>query len=251
MTPGGARFADIRHHLRQIFRSPGVWSLVFAVLAVQLLVTLAGGHDLPPARRWFELFGLSRSGFLAGKVWQIVSYGALHGGWWHAGLNAVFILLIGSRIEYMAGRRAMFQTVLAGVASGGTAHLLLGGGLLVGISGGCMALLVLLTTLSPESRMAPLPVSGRSLGLGLLLAAGILALMDPAAGIPGFRDAGKWVVRRGWDDWFRMGHACHLGGGLAGWMVGRWLLRPRVTLESLRRNGLRQEAKDGTRRDQR
>jgi membrane associated rhomboid family serine protease len=243
MTSGSAHFSDLRHHMRQLVRSPGAWSLVALVLAIQALVTLAGGHELQPARGWFDTFGLSRGGFLSGKLWQIGSYGLLHGGWWHVGLNAGFILLIGSRIEHMAGRGAMLKTVLGGVVCGGVAHLLLGGGgLLVGISGGCMALLLFLTTLSPESRMAPLPVSGRSLGLGILIAAGILALMDPAAGIPGFQDAGRWVVARGWGVWFQMGHACHLGGSLAGWVAGRWLLRPRVTLESLRRNRLRREA---------
>ncbi len=244
MTSGGAPFTDLRHHLRQLVRSPGVWSLVAVLLSIQALVCLAGGHDLPPAREWFETFGLSRDGFLAGKIWQIASYGLLHGGWWHVGLNAGFILLFGSRIEHMAGRGTMLLAVLAGVVCGGVAHLLLGDGLLVGISGGCMALLVFLTTLSPDSRMAPLPVSGRSLGLGILFAAGILALVDPAAGIPGFRDVGTWVVKRGWAVWFQMGHACHLGGGLAGWIAGRWLLRPRVTLESLRRNRMRREAEE-------
>ncbi len=242
MTPGGAPFSDLRHHLSQLGRSCGVWSLAIVVLGIQALVVGVGGHDLPPARGWFETFGLSRSGFLSGNVWQIGSYGWLHGGWWHAGINVGMLLLIGSRIEHMVGRRTMLLTVLAGVVGGGVAHLLLGNGLLVGISGGCMALLILLTTLSPESRMAPLPVSGRSLGLGILFAAGILALVNPAAGIPGFRDVGQWAVTRGWAVWFQMGHACHLGGGLAGWMVGRWWLRPRVTLKSLRRNRQRREA---------
>lgn len=245
MTTGGAPFSDLRHHLRQLFRSPGVWSLAVIVLVIQLVVSLTGGYDLPPVRGWFETFGLSLDGILSGKFWQVGSYGLLHGGWWHAGLNAGFILLIGSRIEQMAGRGTMLLSVFAGVVCGGVLHLLLGGGgLLIGISGGCMALLLFLTTLSPESRMAPLPVSGRSLGLGILLAAGILALINPAAEIPGFQDAGRWVEERGWGEWFQMGHACHLGGGLAGWFAGRWLLRPRVTLKNLRRNRLRQEARN-------
>ncbi len=245
MNSGGVPFSDLRHHLHQLIRSPGAWSLAAVVVAIQAIVSLSGGHDLLPARGWFETFGLSRGGFLSGKLWQIFSYGLLHGGWWHAGLNAMLILLFGSRIEHMAGRRTMLGVVLAGVVCGGAAHLVLGGsGLLVGISGGCIALLVFLTTLSPESRMAPLPVSGRSLGLGILLAAGILALVDPAAGIPGFRDVGRWIGERGWSAWFQMGHACHFGGGLAGWGAGRYLLRSRVTLESLRRNRLRREARE-------
>jgi membrane associated rhomboid family serine protease len=46
---------------------------------------------------------------------------------------------------------------------------------------------------------------------------------------------------------FAMGHACHFGGGLAGWLYGRWLLRPRVTLERLRRDRKRREASEAKR----
>jgi membrane associated rhomboid family serine protease len=111
------------------------------------------------------------------------------------------------------------------------------------MSGGCLALLLLLTTLSPQSRMMPLPVSGRSLGFGILLAALLLALVNPHLGAPGFSEIGRAMERQGLGSWFLMGHACHFGGGLAGWIYGRWILRPRVTLASLRRDRARREAK--------
>ncbi len=247
MTFSGASTSDLRHHLRQLRRSPAAWTLAILILVCEWLLAELGGYDSQPARHWFEVLGLSSRGFLAGEVWQVASYGLLHGGWWHAGLNAVFILLIGSRIEHMAGRRTMCIVVLAGVVAGGVFHLLIGSGLLVGISGGCMALLLFLTTVSPDSRMAPLQISGRSLGLGILMAAGILALADPAARIPGFSSLGNWIVENGWGAWFLMGHACHLGGGLAGWGVGRWMLRSRIMLKSLRRKRLRQEADKSSR----
>jgi membrane associated rhomboid family serine protease len=186
--------------------------------------------------------GLSREGFLSGKIWQIVSYGFLHGGWWHVGVNAVFILVIGSRIEYIAGRARMLVALFAGILGGGVFHLLLGDGLLVGISGACLALLLLLTTLSPESRFFPLPISGKSLGLGILLAALIFTLLNPILKLPGFAGIGELLVEQGMDSLFQLGHACHLGGGLAGWLCGRWILRPRVTLERLRRKRTRREA---------
>jgi membrane associated rhomboid family serine protease len=210
-------------------------------MAIQTTVATAGGP--PRLHGWFEIFGLSRDGFLSGKIWQVASYGLLHGAWWHAGLNALVVLLIGSRIEHMAGHRVMARTTLAGVVGGGAGHLLLGSGLLVGLSGGCMALLLLLTTLSPQSRMWPLPVSGKSLGLGLLLAALLLTLMNPALALPGAALAGKWLASHGLGGWFQVGHACHLVGGLAGWLYGRWLLRAPVTLRHLRRDRARREAR--------
>jgi membrane associated rhomboid family serine protease len=226
--------------LKQILHSPVSWAIVGVILTVQMLVAIGGGPD--SLSWWFETLGLSRGGFLSGQVWQVFSYGWLHGGWWHAGLNALFVLVIGSRIELMAGRSAMLKASIAGVVAGGLGHLILGSGLLVGFSGGCLALLLLLTTLSPDSRMFPLPVSGRSLGLGLLIAEFVLALLDPALALPGFAWIGKALIAKGLGFWFELGHACHLGGGLAGWAFGRWLLRPRVSLDRLRRERARREA---------
>lgn len=247
MTSTGAPFSNAGRNLRQLGSSPASWAWVAIVLGIQALVTVAGGPDRQPAWSWFETLGLSREGVFAGKIWQVFSYGLLHGGWWHAGLNAIFILLIGSRIEHMAGRATMVKATVGGVLGGAIGHLLLAPGgtgapLLVGLSGGCVALLLLLTTLSPQSRMMPLPVSGKSLGLGILLAELILALADPALGVPGFATFGKGLADHGMGASFPMGHACHFGGGVAGWILGRWLLRPRITLERLRRDRKRREA---------
>ncbi len=237
------RFSNGVSNLRQIARSPASWSFAILILAVQLAVTLAGGKDGQPAGSWFEMFGLSREGVLSGKIWQLVSYGFLHGGWWHAGLNAAFILLIGSRTEHMVGSPTVIKVMVAGLITGGVFHLLFSSGLLVGISGGCMALLLLLTTLSPQSRMMPLPVSARILGAGIMAAELILTLVDPALGLPALSKIGRGLEDLGLGSWFQLGHACHFGGGLVGWVTGRWLLRPRISLKRLRRDRLRREAK--------
>jgi membrane associated rhomboid family serine protease len=92
--------------------------------------------------------------------------------------------------------------------------------------------------------MIPIPVSGKSLGLGILAAALILTLANPALGVPAFSTLGNRLARQGMDGWFKVAHACHLGGGIAGWLLGRWLLRPRVSLTRLRRDRERREAKD-------
>lgn len=252
MTSSGALFSNAARNLRQLGSSPVSWSAVGVILAVQAVVSLAGGPNELPAWGWFKAFGLSREGIFSGKIWQIFTYGLLHGGWLHAGVNSVFVLLIGSRIEHIAGRLAVVKTLAGGILGGGVAHLMLAPGgegapLLVGLSGGCLALLLLLTTLSPQSRMMPLPVSGRSLGLGILSAELVLALMDPDLGIPGFSAMGRELVRLGMGSWFDLGHACHFGGGLAGWAYGRWLLRPRITLKRLRRDRERREASDSGR----
>jgi len=235
-------WANAAATLRQLRHAPVACGWCGWVLAIQALQAHAAGTDEPMG--WLATFGLSRAAFLSGKIWQIASYGLIHGGWWHATLNALFVLLIGARVEHIAGHRTMLRATLAGVLGGGLGHLLLGGpGLLVGLSGGCMALLLLTTTLSPQSRMMPLPVSGRSLGLGLLLAAALLCLLNPALGLPGAARLGAWLAARGMAGWFQIGHACHLGGGLAGWLYGRRLLRAPATLDHLRRARARREGR--------
>ena len=131
----------------------------------------------------------------------MITYGFLHGSWWHVGLNAMFLLLVGSRIEHMAGRAVLVKADHFRGARRRRSGILLwlragaGAPLLVGFSGGCIGLLLLLTTLSPQSRMMPIPISGKSLGLGILMAELILALIDPALGVPGFSDVGKMAGR--------------------------------------------------------
>lgn len=244
MTSSGPAIFNLGRNLRQIGSAPACWAWVVVILAIQAWVMAAG---IVSSSVWFEILGLSREGVLSGKIWQLFSYGFLHGGWWHAGVNGLFVLLVGSRIEHAAGGVVVVKALIFGIIGGGLAHLILapgGGGtaLLVGLSGGCLGLLLLLTTLSPQSRMMPLPVSGKSLGCGILAAELILALSDPVAGIPGFSKFGEILVGYGLGGWFQIGHACHFGGGLAGWIFGRWLLRPRITLKRLRRDRARREA---------
>ncbi len=247
MTSQGGPFSNAARNLRQLGSSPACWTWVALVLGIQLLVTVAGEQDRQPARWWFETFGLNRQDVLAGKIWQIFTYGFLHGGWLHVGLNSLLLLLIGSRIEHMTGHAVMVKATIFGVFGGGIGHLMLAPGgssapLLVGLSGGCVGLLLLLTTLSPRSRMMPIPISGKSLGLGILTTELFLALVDPNLKLPGFSAVGNWLAGHGMGSWFQLGHACHFGGGLAGWLLGKWLLRPRITLQRLRRDRERREA---------
>lgn len=252
MNPSDGPFANAIRNFKQLRHSPGSWTWVAVIVGIELLIVCLGGPEKQPARSWYEWLGLNREGFLSGKIWQVFTYGLLHGGWWHALLNALCILLVGSRIEHMTGTPAMVKTTVFGILGGGIGHLLLAPGgpraaLLVGISGGVMALFLMLTTLSPQSRMMPLWLSGRSLGAGILAVALALVLIHPDLSLPGFSTVGMALRRAGWGMIFDMGHACHFGGGLAGWLYGRWLLRPRITLERLRRDRQRREASEARR----
>jgi membrane associated rhomboid family serine protease len=241
MKRTGGPLSNAAHNLAKLAHSPVSWVFAVAVLLIHALVMTGGGVDALSSG--YENLGLSREGFLSGKIWQLASYGFLHGGWLHAAVNALFVLLVGSRVEDMAGGAAMARTVFAGILGGGVAHLLLGSGLLVGLSGGCLALLLMLTTLSPQSRMFPLPVTGRNLGMGILVGEGFMALVNPALGFPGLSRIGDWITAQGMGGWFDIGHACHFGGGLAGWLAARWILRPRISLKRLQQDRARREAR--------
>jgi membrane associated rhomboid family serine protease len=219
------------------------WGLVLVLVAVQLLVSVAGGYEAVP---WiFQKFGLSRSGISDGEVWQLFTYGLLHGGLPHVAINSLCIVMIGARVEHVLGKGRVVKTLLAGVFGGGLAHLMLDdAGPLVGVSGGCVAMLILLTTLSPESKMWPVPVSARTLGIGVMGVELFFALLDLNPDIPGFTKVVEIFTDAGLaGHGYSIGHACHFGGGMAGFFMGLWLLRPRVTIATLRRDRERREAR--------
>jgi len=243
MRCSGVYFSELRHRLQSVLSARASWSVVITLLALQILVSVAGGPERMP---WlFHHFGLSRAGMAAGEFWQLVTYGLLHGGPIHVALNCLCIIMIGSRVEHVLGRDRVVKTLIAGVLGGGLAHLMLdSNGPLVGISGGVVALLILLTTLSPDSRMWPIPVSARTLGIGVMLAELVLALVDLSPGVPGFSKVVEIFSTLGLvGGEYTVGHACHFGGGLAGFLTGLWLLRPRVTIATLRRERERREAR--------
>jgi membrane associated rhomboid family serine protease len=230
------------HHLWQSLadaaRARVAIRLVGVIVLVHLAVALAGGPN--SAAAVYEMLGLQRSTLMNGAIWQCWTYALLHGNWPHVAANAAAIFLLGGKTEHILGARGLLRVVVFGVLAGGLAHVLLtpasgDGQILVGISGAVLALLLFITTVSPGSRMWPIPVSGRSLGAGILIAEAVLVFIDPALGLPWFSAVGRWVVANIGPSWFDIAHGCHLGGGLAGWCYARWILRRRISLESLRR----------------
>jgi len=235
----------LRFRAAKLLNARVVWAVALGIVLIQVGVTGFGGVD-----RFASIygeFGLTQTGILSGKVWQLLTYGLLHGGVVHVVTNALFVLLLGSTIEHVVGGARVMKIMLAGILGGGIFQLFMAphgpdAPILVGWSGGCAALLLFLTTVSPQSRMWPLPVSGKSLGVGVLIAELLLALIDPKLGIPGFSEIGETLTDHGMGAWFSIAHACHFGGGLAGFLCGKWMLRPRITLDRLRRERARREA---------
>jgi len=241
-----ARVNGVGRGFGQLGRARLPWVIALVILGIQAAVEAHGGYQ--QLGGLFRLLGLSRETIGMGWLWQLGTYALLHGNWVHAGLNAICLLLLGTRVEHVLGRRILMRAVCVAILGGAAGHLLLASRndvTLVGISGAAYGLLLLVTTLSPESTMWPLMVSGRWVGVGLLAASALLALMDPALGLPVFGTGGRWLADHGMESWWALSHGCHFGGGVAGWMYGRWLLRPRVTLAKLRRERERREGVAG------
>lgn len=234
--------------LRIVARARVAWLLAALLLLVQLILVRV---PTPQAQlEWFERFGLSRSGLVSGRWYELLTHAFLHANWAHLGMNALAVLWFGAGIEWTAGRRNALLVFLAGVLLGGIAHAALvptnaPASLLVGASGGVMAMFVYLAGLMPDARVRWLGLSFGNIGLGVLIASGLLALMLPTLGVPLASEFGRMLEPSGV---FQIGHACHFGGALAGWLAARWTLRPRVDLRQLQRERERREREEEKRR---
>jgi membrane associated rhomboid family serine protease len=186
---------------------------------------------------WYQALGLSREGFLQnGQIWQLVTHPFLHGNLTHWLTNAFFLYYFGGRIHDIFGEREVWRTAFWSTLAGGLLHLLFQGSLpLVGASGAGMGLFIALTTVSPESKMFPLPLRARNLRNGVVLGTVILLLMIPGLGVPVFSSLGRLLIENYQAEaLLQIGHACHLGGALAGMLTMRKYFRKPVTLAQLR-----------------
>ncbi len=214
----------------------GVVVLVSVLVSIEATLSLSGGPGKVP--EVYLTLGLSRDGMAAGKFWQLISYALLHGGWLHLLPNAVALVWLAPQVHRILGGKALGFNLAGGVLAGGLAHLALAdpGELLIGVSGGVSAVLLLLTSLAPESKVRFLRISAGNLGKGILIASAVLTALSPRFGL--LPEA--WDGERG-EGVFKIAHACHLGGGLFGWAMGRWVLRPRADLKKLRAARARRE----------
>ena len=234
-------------------RRPGfdvATGFVILIVVIQWLVARAGGPSY--MADLFVQLGLTWPDMKSGKVWQLLSYAFLHGSWAHLLVNALMIWLIGGRIIHILGYRSWLKIVFWGVLLGGALHVLtsmmvIGNGFqdarLVGASGACYALLIALTKLSPDSKMWPVPVSGRTLGLALILSELLLWLMRPELEIPVLSAMGQVVIKYIGSEIFYISHACHFGGAIAGWWLAGRLLGSTPSLVDLQEMRKRNERK--------
>lgn len=136
----------------------------------------------------------------AGESFRLFSYAFIHSSLMHLALNTLALVWLGSYLEKLIGWERMLLAFAAGVAGGAVGHVLVGGPVpLVGSSGGVFGLIGLLAALATVGRkgvprwLLPRP--------GFWIVNGLLSVLLPFL----FPEI-SW--------------AAHLGGAVAGWIVG-------------------------------
>ena len=232
----------MKRTLEELGRARWSWVVVLILVAVHAWVEAKGGYQ--QVAELYRKAGLSRESWHQGNYASPLTYGLLHGSWMHLLCNALMLLFLGARVENLLGGRKFLLLIFGGTLLGGLMHVLMSGdssALLVGASGAAMALLLTMTTLSPQSRMFPLPLAAGNVGLGVMISFLLLMLLDPDASIPFLADWGNSLAQMFGKDLFRIGHACHFGGALFGFLLGRWVLRKPITLAELQKQRERRE----------
>ena len=113
-----------------------------------------------------------KSGFPLVPLWQLLTYGFLHGGASHVLFNMLFLYFLGTMLEAEIGGRRFLVFYLVSVVLAGACQLVLGLALgqeapIVGASGGVLAVVFAMATLRPTMRVILIivPVTLRTVAL--------------------------------------------------------------------------------------
>ena len=183
---------------------PVVWGTVLLLVAIELVLEAGDAGLLPPLRQASYLLAVGAipwhvaretPGAMPLFFGGLVGHALLHGGWMHLAFNAVGLICLGHVVQAQAGTRAFLLASVLTAVAGAIAFLLLAApnSIMIGASGAVFGLLG--TVLRWRSR----PISFWRVLLVLVL------LSLPAEFLVGGPVA--WQA--------------HLGGFLAGWVLGR------------------------------
>jgi membrane associated rhomboid family serine protease len=194
--------------------------ITIAVTCVQFLIDEVTGTPRTHGKAT-EYFSLSIDGIASGRLWGLVTYMFLHGGFWHIFLNMLVLFFLGPETERTIGSRNFIVLYLWCGILGGIGWLLVslvqGVGataLCFGASGAIYGVLGAFAGLFPRRPITlllffvlPITMTARTLAAGLAFVTfAAMVLSNPAA-------AGG------------VAHAAHLTGGLVGYVCARTLFR--------------------------
>lgn len=197
---------------------PSITPLNKALILINVLVfglqLLTGGPDLSLINYYFALWPPEAASYGGPpfQVWQLLSYGFLHGGWQHLFFNMFAIFMFGSDIERLFGSRRYLFYYLMCVIGAAAMHLIV---------------------MSRISTGMPGPVIGASGGVfGLLLAFGMaypkrtLLLIFPPIPMPAWLFVTLYgifeLVMGVTQTASGVAHFAHLGGMATGFVIIRY-----------------------------
>jgi membrane associated rhomboid family serine protease len=190
-------------------------TLVACFLAQSIIKAVPGG------RAWVNGLALSSDGLRAGKVYELITFQFLHGGFWHLLGNMIGLYFFGRAVEALLGSRGMLALYLVSGTVGGLLQMALAfifpsyfdtG--VVGASAGVFGLIAAFAVNAPEDPITLLlffilPVTFPA--KVLLWAEGGIALFGVLGPLIGATIFGTDIA-----------HAAHLGGILTGVAWIRW-----------------------------
>jgi membrane associated rhomboid family serine protease len=156
------------------------------------------------------MFGLNRGAVLSGELWRFFTYMFLHGSFWHIFINMLMLGVFGREMEELLGpRRFAGLYLVCGILAGVGWVLISGGrpGFCIGASGAVFGIMGAFAAMFPARRITllvlfifPVNMTARTMAIGM----GVITLVSLMG------DDGN------------IAHAAHLGGGVAGYLYGRY-----------------------------
>lgn len=217
---------DARHHRWQEVLWPDVVTLMIilnvAVFLAQHVFLMGSRQVLMNGQlTTIPLGGLSISALAEGRVWTLFTHMFVHGGLLHLIGNCLMIFFAGKAVQSLLGPKNFlliyFMSGVVGAALELATGWISGGdpGEIIGASGCGSGVFIALAVMLPQEVVTALvyfiiPVRVKLWNLakfmmGISLALGLLRF-TPLHGLSG-----------------GIAHFAHLGGGLAGWFIARWL----------------------------
>ncbi len=166
------------------------------------------------------------------QVWQLLTYGFLHGNFSHLFFNMLALFMFGAPLEQTWGEKRFLTYYLVCVAGAGLCQLLVGWWMvshgaeaypILGASGGVFGLLLAYGMLFPNQRVMllfpPIPMKARTFVI-------VFGVAELVFGFTGWQPG--------------IAHFAHLGGMLFGWLLIRyWRGQPPFGGRGGRRGGRR------------
>ncbi len=190
---------------------PVTTALLVANVAIFLIQTSLLPGLLFPFALWPVGSGAATGGQVDFQVWQLVTYGFLHGGFTHLLFNMFGLYMFGGPLEQVVGPRRFLAYYFVCVIAAGITQLLVGLAATsvyptVGASGGVFGLLLAYAVYFPRNKLflifLPIPIPARIFVV-------IYAVVELTLGVTGAQTG--------------VAHFAHLGGLVGGaLMIAYW-----------------------------